>query len=79
MGFFRQLFGTWESSGDDYLDAVRAWNRYARASLLRYSSALQGQRVTIEYQGNFAGAEEAALIVRVGLDDLGARVVRATM
>jgi hypothetical protein len=56
-------------------EARNLWNRFARHSLAHHQGQIQGKRVSIEYQGRFEGTRQAASVLKVGLEDLGAHIV----
>ena len=74
MGWLSGIFAHWFGE-DERAEATKTWHRFLRRSLMSHRGALQGQRIVVKNQ-RLAGPREIALIIEVGLEDLGATVVR---
>lgn len=73
MGILSKLFSGMFGE-DERGEALQTWHLYLRDTLSRYSEDVAGQRVLIRNE-RLPGTREVALIIEMGLEDLGAQVV----
>ncbi|MCP4550375.1 MAG: hypothetical protein GY835_28275 [bacterium] len=51
------------------------WSSYGAGHLKAYGKPIAGKRISVSYQAPFQGTEQAARVLKRGLEDLGATVV----